>query len=409
MTTDAGSTEWWSELKSITLHVEGESPRLWPESASEEYRRARMELVAAEAALRDQVEAVAARRRALPAGGVLAEHTLVEGPADLDAGDEERPVTLGELFAGHDELVLYHLMLHPQDTAACAACSMFVDGLDGVERHVAQRAGFAVVAPAPLPVLRAWARRRGWRRVRLVSCAGTGLLEELGVAGSRGALFPAFSVHVREGDGRIRHAVTQPADFPDATARGMDLMSPVWNLFDLLPSGRGERDPDNTYPLVPSRRPISAPPVPPTVEITDDPRRIDVDLVHRELAASYWSPGVPRAVVEAAIAGSQCWSAHRDGQQVGFARLITDRATFGWISDVFVVERARGTGIGRALVAAVVERAQRYGLRRVMLATRDAHEVYRPFGFTDPPAGLLMQRTVDTPREVPGPPAPGGR
>jgi GNAT superfamily N-acetyltransferase len=133
------------------------------------------------------------------------------------------------------------------------------------------------------------------------------------------------------------------------------------------------------------------------VEITDDPDRIDIDLVHRELAASYWSPGVPRSVVEAAIAGSHCWSAHRDGRQVGFARLVTDRATFGWLTDVFVVAEARGAGIGKALVAAVVEQAERYGLRRVMLATRDAHEVYRPFGFTDPPDGRMMQRTVPDP------------
>ena len=140
--------------------------------------------------------------------------------------------------------------------------------------------------------------------------------------------------------------------------------------------------------------------MPTPVEISDDPGRIDVELVHRELAASYWSPGVPRSVVEAAIAGSDCWSAHRDGQQVGFARLVTDRATFGWLADVFVVESARGAGIGRALVTAVVDRTRRYGLRRVMLATRDAHEVYRPFGFTEPPAGLLLQRTVPDPYRV---------
>jgi GNAT superfamily N-acetyltransferase len=131
------------------------------------------------------------------------------------------------------------------------------------------------------------------------------------------------------------------------------------------------------------------------VEITDDRARLDLDLVHRELIASYWSPGVPRAVVEAAVAGSDCWGAYRDGGQIGFARLVTDRATFGWIADVFVVERARGAGVGRALVTAVLERAGAYGLRRVMLATRDAHDVYRPFGFVDPPAGLLLQRTVD--------------
>jgi predicted dithiol-disulfide oxidoreductase (DUF899 family) len=248
------SAPWWTELKSITLHVEGESPRLWPESASEEYRRARLDLVAAEAELRDRIEAVAAQRRALPPGGELPDHTFVEGPDDLSADGPERAVRLSELFAGHDELVLYHLMLHPEDTKACAACSMFVDGLDGVERHLTRRAGFAVMAPAPLPVLRAWARTRGWRRVRLVSCGGTSFLDDLGVAGSRGALFPAFSVHTRDAEGRIRHVTTQSADFPDGTMRGMDLMSPVWNVFDLLPSGRGDDDPDNTYPLVPSRR-----------------------------------------------------------------------------------------------------------------------------------------------------------
>jgi GNAT superfamily N-acetyltransferase len=98
---------------------------------------------------------------------------------------------------------------------------------------------------------------------------------------------------------------------------------------------------------------------PPTdLEITADRTRIDLDLVHRELAANYWSPGVPRAVVEAASTGSDCWSAHRAGQQVGFARLVTDRATFGWLADVFVVAEARGAGIGTVLVAAVVERAQ---------------------------------------------------
>lgn len=248
------SAPWWTELKSITLHVEGETPRLWPESASEEYRRARLDLVAAEAELRDRIEAVAAQRRALPPGGELPDHTFVEGPDDPTADGPVRAVRLSELFAGHDELVLYHLMLHPEDTKACAACSMFVDGLDGVERHLTRRAGFAVMAPAPLPVLRAWARTRGWRRVRLVSCGGTSFLDDLGVAGSRGALFPAFSVHARDAEGRIRHVTTQPADFPDGTMRGMDLMSPVWNVFDLLPSGRGDNDPDNTYPLVPSRR-----------------------------------------------------------------------------------------------------------------------------------------------------------
>jgi N-acetylglutamate synthase-like GNAT family acetyltransferase len=130
------------------------------------------------------------------------------------------------------------------------------------------------------------------------------------------------------------------------------------------------------------------------VEITDDPASIDVPLLHRELAASYWSPGIPRAVVEAAIAGSDCFSAHRDGEMIGFARLVTDRATFGYLADVIVVAQERGKGTGKALVAAVLDRADGYGVRKVVLATRDAHGVYRPFGFTDPPEGELLQRAV---------------
>lgn len=135
---------------------------------------------------------------------------------------------------------------------------------------------------------------------------------------------------------------------------------------------------------------MSMPAQRPSPEISDDPARIDLDLLHRELAASYWSPGVPRSVVAAAVAGSDCWSAHRDGAMVGFARLVTDRATFGWLADVVVVAEHRGTGIGTALVAAAMQRAREYRLRRVLLATRDAHEVYRPFGFAEPPSGLIM-------------------
>jgi predicted dithiol-disulfide oxidoreductase (DUF899 family) len=106
---------------------------------------------------------------------------------DLTEDGPERPVTLTELFGHHDQLVLYHLMLHPEDTAACAACSMFVAGLDGIERHLTRHTAFAVMAPASLAALSGWARTRGWRRVRLVSSAGTTFLDDLGVAGSRGA------------------------------------------------------------------------------------------------------------------------------------------------------------------------------------------------------------------------------
>ncbi|MGD9527943.1 GNAT family N-acetyltransferase [Pseudonocardia sp.] len=141
---------------------------------------------------------------------------------------------------------------------------------------------------------------------------------------------------------------------------------------------------------------------PPGIEIDDDPTRVDVDALHPALAASYWSPGVPRHVVEAAIAGSDCFGAYDrtlvPGRMVGFARLVTDRATFGWVADVIVLPDARGRGIGTALVRAVTERAGAYGLRRLMLATRDAHELYRPHGFADAGPGVLMERLEDPAR-----------
>jgi predicted dithiol-disulfide oxidoreductase (DUF899 family) len=238
------STEWWNELKSITLHAEGDQPPRWPAGASEEYRAARRELTEAEIALREQVEAVAARRRALPPGPLLPQYRLVEGPADLatDGGTEE--VTLTELFGTHRELVTYHLMFHPEDDTACPMCTMWVDGLHGVARHITRRAGLAVIAKAPLAKLRAFGRLRGWQGLRLVSAYDSPLLTDLGVEGSRGGQFPAFSVFTRQGD-QVRHTLTQCADFGDGSGRGMDLLCPVWNVLDLLPSGRGDWLPDS--------------------------------------------------------------------------------------------------------------------------------------------------------------------
>jgi predicted dithiol-disulfide oxidoreductase (DUF899 family) len=242
-------------LKSITLHVETDSPPMWSAGASEEYRAARLELSRAERELRDHVEAVAARRRALPPGPLLPEYRFVEGPAELAGGEAPAPVTLLELFGEHDQLLVYHLMFHPEDEHPCLACSLWVDGLHGVHEHLQRAMGFAVIAKAPLDTLRGFARRRGWSGLRLVSAYDAPeFLTDLGVEGSRGGQFPAFSVFTREpgpggrgGGARVRHALTQCADYGDGTGRGIDLLSPVWNAMDLLPSGRGEWMPDLVY------------------------------------------------------------------------------------------------------------------------------------------------------------------
>lgn len=123
----------------------------------------------------------------------------------------------------------------------------------------------------------------------------------------------------------------------------------------------------------------------PTGYVLDtDPARLDLPLVHRWLSEeAYWALGRPRDVVARSVAGSLVYGVYRaeDGAQVAFARAVTDGATFAWVCDVFVAETARGQGIGTWLVRSIVEALEGVGVLRVVLATRDAHEVYRRIGF----------------------------
>lgn len=110
---------------------------------------------------------------------------------------------------------------------------------------------------------------------------------------------------------------------------------------------------------------------------------IDFDVVHGFLSTqAYWCPGIPRAVVERAAANSLCFSALLDGRQVGFARVVTDHATFGYLADVFVLPEHRGRGISKAIMAAIDTCPPLRHLRRFMLATADAHGLYAQHGFT---------------------------
>jgi GNAT superfamily N-acetyltransferase len=122
------------------------------------------------------------------------------------------------------------------------------------------------------------------------------------------------------------------------------------------------------------------------LRISTDRGELDVDMIHRFLATdAYWSPGIPRATVERAIAGSLCFGGYLEGAgQVAFGRVITDAATFGYLADVFVLPAYRGRGYSKQLVAAVMAHPQLQQLRRFMLATSDAHGLYAPFGFGEP-------------------------
>jgi len=127
--------------------------------------------------------------------------------------------------------------------------------------------------------------------------------------------------------------------------------------------------------------------------MTDDPNAVDLDVVHGFLTTSYWSPGVPKEVVARGIAHSLPFSVFLEDAQVGFARAVTDRATFAYLADVFVSEEHRGRGLGAWLVETVLAHPELQGLRRWLLATRDAHALYRKFGFTPiADASRLMTR-----------------
>ncbi|MFG3722088.1 GNAT family N-acetyltransferase [Streptomyces massasporeus] len=126
------------------------------------------------------------------------------------------------------------------------------------------------------------------------------------------------------------------------------------------------------------------PSLPEGYEISTDPGRVDRARVHHWLSTdAYWALGRSREKQDRAIEGSLNFGVHDtvSGEQVAYARVITDRATFGWLCDVYVDPSVRGKGVGSALVAAVRDEMRRYGVRRVLLATHDAHGVYAKLGF----------------------------
>ena len=128
-------------------------------------------------------------------------------------------------------------------------------------------------------------------------------------------------------------------------------------------------------------------------EISTDKARIDLDVVHGFLTRVYWSENVPREVVCRSISGAFCFSVFDPaGAQVGFGRVITDFATFAYLSDIFVLEAHRGKGLAKWMVGLMLDHPQLQGLRRWLLGTRDAQALYKLFGFEDVPAGRMMGR-----------------
>jgi N-acetylglutamate synthase-like GNAT family acetyltransferase len=125
--------------------------------------------------------------------------------------------------------------------------------------------------------------------------------------------------------------------------------------------------------------------------IDDDKTRLDVDVLHNFIAASYWAEGIPRTTLERSIIGADCFDVYHGREQVGFARVMSDHATFAYLADVFVLPDHRAKGLAHWLVQTILAQPQYQGLRRWMLATRDAHRLYAKFGFTPVDESRLME------------------
>jgi len=116
-------------------------------------------------------------------------------------------------------------------------------------------------------------------------------------------------------------------------------------------------------------------------EITTDRSRMNLDVIHGYLTQSYWAAGITREIVERSLDGSLCFALLARGEQIGFARAITDAATFAYLSDVFVLPEARGQGLGKWLIEVLLTHPVMAGLRRFVLVTQDAQTLYAQFGF----------------------------
>ncbi len=204
------------------------------------YRTARDELLAAEVELRRTIEAVAAKRRTLPLGGAI--------PQDYEFGEADTRTRLSELFeGGKNTLIVYSFMYGPAMKEACPACTSILDALDGEVPHIAQRVNLVVVAKSPIERIQSHARERGWRNLRLMSSAANSYNHDYHAEDDKGSQLPMLNVFVKR-DGRVHHAsgtelLYVPPE-PGQNGRHVDMIWPLWNLFDYTPEGRGE----NWYP-----------------------------------------------------------------------------------------------------------------------------------------------------------------
>jgi predicted dithiol-disulfide oxidoreductase (DUF899 family) len=233
------------------IMADAASVNRWPPNTPQSYITARNELLKQEYALRAQIEQVAALRRGLPKSAVMPSYDFAEGPADLTSDTPVKTTTLASLAADGRSLVTYHFMFDPTDEEPCSMCSMIIDNFNGVSKHLAQNINLAIVAKAPLPALREWARKRNWNNLRFLSSynctfnADMGL-EQPGYAKDANQV-AGVSVFRKDDEGQVRHVYTAFPHIEPGSQRGLDLLASVYNVMDLTPEGRGSWYAENDY------------------------------------------------------------------------------------------------------------------------------------------------------------------
>lgn len=207
---------------------------------SREYREARDRLLRSEIALREQMETVARERRDLPLGGRVAEDYTFEEMAPDGA---VRSVKLSELFApGKDSLIVYSYMYGPNMKTPCTSCTSIIDGLDASAAHVTQRTNLVVVAKSPIQRIMEFTKPRGWNKIRILSSNKNSYNKDYFAEDEKESQNPMVNVFVKRG-GAIHHFWGSELFYvknQGGDPRHVDMIWPLWNLFDMTPEGRGK-------------------------------------------------------------------------------------------------------------------------------------------------------------------------
>ena len=207
---------------------------------SKQYRDARDKLLKTEMELRRKIEDVAELRRSMPMGGKLKEDYVFE---ELDSNGKVKQTKLSELFKpGKDTLIIYSYMYGPEVENPCTSCTSIMDGINGMVFHAEDRVNFAMVAKSPIGKVKKWADGRGWKNLHILSSNKNTYNKDYFAENEKGSQIPALNVFHKTPEGVFHFYNTELLYVPSGKGqdgRHVDMIWPLWNLFDYTPEGRG--------------------------------------------------------------------------------------------------------------------------------------------------------------------------